>query len=73
MDSRTARITVMPVGDASSNGRDKTTRKAFKVGMRVCGEKAWENSAKESSDMKPSGVQVATVAANRVLSNRVCI
>jgi len=74
MDSKTARGKegVMSVGDASSNRRDKATKRAFKVGTRVGGEKAWENSVKESSDMKPSGVQVATVAANKAYNKVLC-
>jgi hypothetical protein len=52
MDSKTARSKegVMSVGEVSSNGRDRAVRRAFKVGTRVGGENALENSAKESSE-----------------------
>jgi predicted phosphodiesterase len=60
MDSRTARSKegVMSVGEVSSNGRDTAARRAFKVGTRVGGENDWENSAKESSDIKPSARRI---------------
>lgn len=62
MDSRIARSKdgVRSVGEVSLNGRDRPARRAFKVGTRVGGENVCENSAKESSDIKPAaGLQAS--------------
>src|SRR6267154_2364029 len=76
IDSRIARSKegVRSGGVGRVNGRDKRARRAFKVGTRVGGENDCENSAKESSDIKPRRSEwPETITAVRIDSTKLLL